>query len=201
MRLDRREFIRLAGTAAATYVLGRTAYAGTRTTGPRGQLRHCWIELVELEEKQAKGQLTDRDMAKPFELITVHSKALSTLVAMGEVDTDVAQLIHAAYRRSACQLDGMPGPCPQPRDESVMCYSVLRLRQPPWVEAREYIAEKMVQLTRQAEILADEAWLWPLDPGIVARAQANVEREIRELSREPEADEAVRFLTEILLEH
>jgi hypothetical protein len=74
------------------------------------------------------------------------------------------------------------------------------MRQPPWVEAREYVADKKTKLTRQAEILADEAWLWPLDPTIVARAQANVEREIGELSQGPEADEAVRFLSEVLLE-
>ena len=74
------------------------------------------------------------------------------------------------------------------------------MKHPPWVETREYVTERTTKLTRQAEILADEAWLWPLDPTIVARAQANVEREIGELSQGPEADEAVRFLTEVLLE-
>jgi hypothetical protein len=198
MKLDRREFIRLAGTAAATYALGRTAYAGARTSGPRGQLRHCWIELVEMEEKQAKGQLSERDMAKPFGLISAHSKALTTLVAKDEVSEDAAQLIHAAFRRSACQLDGVPGPCPPPSDVMILCY--IMMEQQPRVEAREYVTERTAELTRQAEILADEAWLWPLDPTIVARAQANVEREIGELSQGPEADEAVRFLTEVLLE-
>lgn len=40
MKLSRREFIRVAGIAAATFVLRRTAYAGVRSATPRGKLRH-----------------------------------------------------------------------------------------------------------------------------------------------------------------
>ena len=72
----------------------------------------------------------------------------------------------------------------------ILCY--LAMEPPIWQQSTR-------QLSRQAEILAKEAWLWPLAPETLARARANIEREMDELPDSPEAEAAAEYLTSVVL--
>jgi hypothetical protein len=125
-------------------------------------------------------------MGKQVEQLEDHAQALDALLAEGELDPTVAELISLAFvASSTVQL------VPPPELIRLMRSCYLTLEHSPF--------EKDVQqLLWQAEMLAKEAWVWPLAPATLARARANVEREIAAMEPSPEAREAARFLIEVL---
>jgi hypothetical protein len=178
MRIDRREFVKAAGIAAATLVLGRGAYSGIYRATPRGRLRRCWLQLVELGQKDWES----KDRERLEQLTREHAEILEELVVADELDEAVAGQIAVAFGQTAGHWARLRSPA--------TCY----MWGPP------AYTHSIRQLIQQAEILARIAWIWPLTPVTVARAQANVERDLAALSRSVETEEAARFLVEVLLE-
>ncbi|MBN1581561.1 MAG: twin-arginine translocation signal domain-containing protein [Anaerolineae bacterium] len=168
-QVSRRHFIKMAGIAAATLVLGRTAYAGARTKAPRGTLWRCWLQAAEMEYS-ARGISFVTNQRKLESLIIDHRKALDTLVKRGEIDHSMADKIDKAFRTDLCHH--IPGSfeC-RSRVNALpmaMCYMVI---DPPLWQ------QDINELFKQAEILVKAGWVWPLDDELLAQARANVERD------------------------
>jgi hypothetical protein len=220
MSPTRREFIKRVGIALASLMAARCACIPLPGTGkddsPRGRLRSCWQRFGWLEEQASDWSDYEKGERARDDLVAEHRAALDELVAAGELEADVADLVQEAFAEAAYHV--WRANC------GVTCYEPM--------PGPEYTPYASSQLVAQAEILADLADDATVDQETVARAQAAVEQGIAflglsdeeekalydelveaagescdfptfdglELEVTPEAAEAARFLVELLLE-
>lgn len=182
----------------------------------RERLRSCWQRFGWLEELASDWDNSVRGEQARGELVAEHRAALDALVAAGELDADIADLMQEAFTWAAYHI--WRANC------GMTCYE-------PSVRP-DYTPAGSDQLVRQAELLADLAGDDSVDQEAVARAQATIERDIAflnlpdqkeqalydelmdpsgtsytyipfdqlELEITPEDAEAARFLVELLLQ-
>lgn len=222
MSPTRREFIKRVGIALASLMAARCACTSLIEGGsglgstPRDRLRRSWQRFGWLEEQASDWSDYEKGDRAREELVEGHRAALDELVAAGELDADVADLVQEAYAEAAYHV--WRANC------GMTCYEPMA--------GPEYTPYASNQLVQQAELLADLADDATIDQDTVAQAQAAVEQGIaflglsneeekalydelieaagesydyppfNELDLEitPEAAEAARFLVELLLE-
>ena len=222
MSPTRREFIKRVGIALASLMAARCACVslieGDTGLGgtPRERLRRSWQRFGWLEEQASDWSDYEKGEKAREELVSEHRAALDELVAAGELDADVADLVQEAFDGAAYHV--WRANC------GMTCYEAM--------PGPEYTPYASSQLVAQAEILADLADDATIDQETVAQAQAAVEQGIAflglsneeekalydelieaageshdyppfnelELEITPEAAEAARFLVELLLE-
>ncbi len=217
MHVSRREFIERTGLALASLMMTRCTSVlrgddpPTATPSARDRLRRCWLQFdrltLEMQQDPRQGEET------MHRLQTDHRAALDELVAAGALTFDVSQQVDMAFNAAVYHIW---------RSYAATCYEAVLL---------DYRPTSRGQLIQQAELLDEIAATGSLDQGVVARAQAVVERDIAFLSLSdgetealydalikasddtydfppfedldleisPEAAEAARFLTELLL--
>jgi hypothetical protein len=183
---------------------------------PRERLRSCWQRFGWLEEQASDWSDYEKGDQAREELITEHRAALDEMVAAGELDADVAELVQEAFAEAAYHV--WRANC------GMTCYEAM-----PGPEYTPYASSQLVQ---QAEILSELADDASVNQETVAQAQAAVEQGIAflglsneeekalydalieaageshdypsfnelDLESTPEAAEAARFLVELLLE-
>lgn len=220
MSPTRREFIKRVGIAFASLMAARCACiplieAGSSGT-PRERVRRSWQKFGWLEKQASDWSDYEKGDKARDQLKTEHRAALDELVAAGELDADVADLVQEAFDEAAYHV--WRANC------GMTCYEPM--------PGPEYTAYASSQLVQQAELLADLAGDASIDQDTVAQAQAAVEQGIAflglsneeekalydelmeaagesydyppfnelELEITPEAAEAARFLVELLLE-
>jgi hypothetical protein len=222
MSPTRREFIKRVGIALASLMAARCACVPLIEGGPglgsspRDRLRRSWQRFGWLEEQAGDWSDYEKGEKAREELVSEHRAALDELVAAGELDADVADLVQEAYAEAAYHV--WRANC------GMTCYEPMA--------GPEYTPYASSQLVAQAELLADLADDATIDQETVAQAQAAVEQGIaflglsneeeralydelmeaagesydyppfNELDLEitPEAAEAARFLVALLLE-
>jgi hypothetical protein len=222
MSPTRREFIKRVGIALASLMAARCACiplveGGSGLGGtPRGRLRRSWQRFGWLEKQASDWSDYEKGEKAREELVEGHRAALDELVAAGELDADVADLVQEAYAEAAYHV--WRANC------GMTCYEPMA--------GPEYTPSASSQLVQQAELLADLADDDAIDQETVARAQAAVEQGIAflglsgeeekalydelmeaagdsydyphfsdlELEVTPEAAEAAQFLVDLLLE-
>jgi hypothetical protein len=182
----------------------------------RERLRSCWQRFGWLEEQASDWTDGEKGERALEELIAEHRATLDELVAIGELDADVDDLVQEAFDSAAYHV--WRANC------SMTCYEPLM--------CPDYTVISSEQLVQKAELLTDLADDDSVDQETIARTQTVVERDIAflnlssqdeqaiydalmdpsgtscrhlpfeqlELEVTPEAAEAARFLVELLLE-
>jgi hypothetical protein len=171
-----------------------------------------WLRLGWLAE-QSTGDW-ERGQGASEELLAEHQAALDEIVAAGEITSDVAAELQAAFGAAVYHVYRSNAP--------ITCYEPALI---------DYMPVSSGQLTQQVQILEDMAEEGNLDPATITQAQAAVARDIAflslpqedvqalydhliqtaggagypafdELALEvpPSAAEAARFLIEVLVE-
>jgi len=213
MTFTRREFIQGLGVAAVSLVLCRCSAWPSEEDSPRGKLRRVWMQLDWLAG-QSTGDSERGDEARQ-DLTTEHRAALDELIVAGELGSEVADELQAAFEAAAYHVYRSHAP--------ITCYEPVIV---------DYTPASSDQLTMQADLLAEMADEAQLDPATVSQAQAGIERDIAflsltsderqalydaliqaasqgmaippfdqvELEITPEAAQAARFLVDLLLE-
>jgi hypothetical protein len=182
----------------------------------RERLRSCWQRFGWLEEQASDWSDYEKGDQAREELIAEHRATLDELVAIGELEADVADLVQEAFAAAAYHV--WRANCRMTCYEPLIC--------------PDYTAISSDQLVQKAELLGDLADDDSVDQEAVARTQMVIERDIAfltlssqdeqaiydglmdpsgtscrhlpleqlELEVTPEAAEAARFLVELLLE-
>ena len=227
MSPTRREFIKSVGIVVASLVMARcTGKGGSATTATpastptstepptdaRTRLRDCWQRLDWLVEQAPD---PEQGEAAKDQLVAEHRAALDELVAEGELDEGVADQVQVAFAEGAYHVWRSYAP--------ITCYEPVLV---------DYTPTSADQLVRQADLLVEMAQAGELDPAVVERVRAAIERDIAfltlseqevqamydrlieaaggdyafpsfdelELEVTPEAEQAARFMVELLLE-
>ena len=172
MTSTRREFIKSVGIAAASLVLLRCNSLSSQDSSPRGRLRSVWSQLDWLA-LQSKDDWEQGEKARQ-ELAAQHRAALDELVGAGELSSEVADEVHAAFDAAAYHIYRSNAP--------ITCYEPVIV---------DYAPTSSDQLTQQAELLTQMAEKGELDPATVSKARAAIERDIAFLSLSPEERQAL----------
>jgi hypothetical protein len=110
MSPTRREFIKRVGIALASLMAARCACVSfiESDTGlggtPRERLRKSWQRFGWLEKQASDWNDYEKGEKAREELVEGHRAALDELVAAGELDADVADLVQEAYAEAACHV-------------------------------------------------------------------------------------------------
>jgi hypothetical protein len=140
---------------------------------PRDRLRVCWLSFNELAAKTLSGEnsLPDNPDSDRLgtQLIADHRLALDALVAAGEIEPAVADLVQEAYAAAVYHVWRSNVP--------ITCYEPMMV---------DYAPTSAAQLVQQSAILADMATRSDLDPETVALAQQTLQHDLafEALSRE-----------------
>jgi hypothetical protein len=157
----RREFITSVGIALASLVMTRCISPDGSAASPRDRLRDCWLRLDWLaQETRKEGQIEPGERAQ-VRLSQEHQEALSECVAAGELSEAVADQVQAAFDAAAYHVWRSNAP--------ITCYEPMMV---------DYKPASSGQLAQQAALLATMSEKGGLDPEVVARAQAAIERDI-----------------------
>ena len=172
MTSTRREFIQSMGIAAASLVLLRCSALSSQDSSPRGRLRRAWLQLDWLA-LQSKDDWERGEKARQ-ELAAQHRAALDELVDAGELSSEVADEVQAAFDAAAYHIYRSNAP--------ITCYEPMIV---------DYAPVSSDQLTQQAELLTQMAEKGELDPATVSKARAAIERDIAFLSLSPDERQAL----------
>ena len=172
MTSTRREFIKSVGIASASLVLLRCNALSSQDSSPRGRLRSVWSQLDWLA-LQSKDDWERGEKARQ-ELAAQHRAALDELVGAGELSSEVADEVQAAFDAAAYHIYRSNAP--------ITCYEPMIV---------DYAPVSSDQLTQQAELLTQMAEKGELDPATVSKARAAIERDIAFLSLSPEERQAL----------
>ncbi|MBN1428517.1 MAG: hypothetical protein JXB07_09030 [Anaerolineae bacterium] len=208
MTLSRRDSIRAFGMVLASLLLTRckglrlssvptpapTCYTVVPTprptsismwalSEPRDRLRACWLSFDDLANRTSSGKNQGSDSwDNPLgrSLSADHRQALDELVAAGEIEAPVADLVQEAYDAAVYHI--------WRSNVMITCY------EPMEVDFKPVSAGQLVQ---QSAVLSQMAEEGQLDPEIVATAQQAIERD---LAFEALTDEEVRALYQTLID-
>ena len=181
MSPTRREFITRVGISLASLMTARCACTqfidGGKIKGntPRERLRSCWFSFDWLKEQASDWSDYEKGEKAREELVAEHRAALDELVAAGELDADVADLVQEAFAEAAYHV--WRANC------GMTCYEP--------IAGPEYTPSASSQLVQQTELLADLADDATIDQETVARAQAAVEQGIAFLGLSGEEEKAL----------
>ena len=137
-------------------------------------MRGCWLRFDWLAQRSGDWDHPRRGEEALERLVADHRVALDDLVAAGEIGAAVAGQVQAAFEAAAWHVWRSSAP--------MTCYKAA----PP-----DYAPASSEQLVRQAEVLAQMAAEGDLDPDVVARAQAAVERDVAFLALSDEETKAL----------
>jgi len=135
------------------------------TLSPRDQLRACWLSFNELAAKTQSGENAPQD--DPFSnplggrLSVTHRAALGELVAAGELDSAVADLVQEAYDAAVYHI--------WRSEADITCYIPMMVDYAPFSAA---------QLVEQSAVLADLAAKGNLNPETVAVVQKKIQHDL-----------------------
>jgi hypothetical protein len=188
MNISRREFMKLFGISMASLLLVRCKPATLvpQTTStlascymptiildtpthlpaymPRERLRLGWLRFSELAEKTKSGE--NREDETPFgdplgqEMIADHRAALDELVAAGEIEAPVADLIQEAYAAAIYHI--------WRSNTNITCYRM----------SFTYAPTSAGTLVLQAETLEQVASQGDVDPNTLATVQSALEHDM-----------------------
>ncbi|MBN1810526.1 MAG: hypothetical protein JXA14_01675 [Anaerolineae bacterium] len=181
MSPTRREFIKRVGIALASLMAARCACiplveGGSGVGGtPRERLRRSWQRFGWLEEQASDWSDYGKGERARKELVAEHRAALDDLVAAGELDADVTDLVQEAFAEAAYHV--WRANC------GATCYEPM--------SGPEYTPYASGQLVQQAELLTDLADDATIDPETITRAHAAVERGIAFLNLSPEEEQVL----------
>lgn len=169
MPVTRREFLNAVGIALASWLTSRcrpTCYTSvpptstpTAQNGYWSRLRQYWWDL-DLLARDARDMERGQQTLQKF--TEGHRAALDALVAAGQVSPEVADDLQVAFEGAAYHVWRANAP--------ITCYVPA-----PYPD---YGTQSNVDLAKQAELLEEMAMKSALDPEVVARAQAAIERDI-----------------------
>jgi len=140
---------------------------------PRDRLRACWLSFNELASKTQSGENTTPEDAfnDPFgaQLAADHRAALDELVAAGELEPAVADLVQEAYDAAVYHIWRSNAP--------ITCYEPMMV---------DYAPASAAQLVQQSAVLAEMATKGDLNPDTVALVQQTIQHDLafESLSRE-----------------
>jgi hypothetical protein len=164
MSPTRRAFIRRFGIALASLAMARCTRLGTsrrRGETSRERLRDCWLRFEWLAGVTRDWDRYERG-EKALEALTAdHRQALDELVAAGDLDAPVAELVQVAFDAAAYHT--------WRANAAMTCYEPVIVDYKPGTSGR---------LVQQAALLAEMAEEGDLAPGAVAQAQAAVARDV-----------------------
>jgi len=144
-------------------------YTPTPTNPPalsaRDQLRACWLSFNELAAKTQSGENSTPDApdSDPFgaQLVAGHRAALDELVAAGEIETGVAELVQEAYAAAVYHIWRSNAP--------ITCYEPMMV---------DYAPASAAQLVQQSAILAEMSTKGDLNPDTVAIVQKTIQHDL-----------------------
>ena len=158
---NRRDFIMRLGIALASLLSARCVLPGRQDSSSRGRLRGCWLRLDALAKAAADVDDYERGQRELDRLVADHQAALDELVAGGELAQDVSGQVQTAFSAAAYHVWRANAP--------ITCYEAVMV---------DYTPASSGQLGQQAAALAEMADAGDLDPQVVARAQAAIERDV-----------------------
>ena len=131
----------------------------------RERLRACWLSFNELAGKTRAGsnQSGENSFDDPFgaQLKADHRRALDELVAAGELEPAVADLVQEAYEAAEYHVWRSNAP--------ITCYEPMMV---------DYAPASAAQLVQQSSILAEWAARGELNPDTVAMAQKAIQHDL-----------------------
>jgi hypothetical protein len=166
------------------YIVATIVKPTAITLSPRDQLRACWLSFNELAAKTQSGENSTPDASDsdPFgaQLVADHRAALDEMVAGGELDPGVADLVQEAYAAAVYHVWRSNAP--------ITCYAPMMV---------DYAPTSAAQLVQQSSILAEMATKGDLNPDTVAIVQKTIQHDLafEALSRE-EVDALYKKLIE-----
>lgn len=181
MSPTRREFITRVGISLASLMTARCMCTqfidGGKITGntPRERLRSCWFSFDWLKEQASDWSDHEKGEKALQQLGDDHRAALDELVGAGELESVVAGEVHVAFEAAAWHV--WRANC------GMTCYEPM--------PGPEYTPFASSQLVSQAEILEDLSDDAAIDRGVVAKAQAAVERDITFLNLSGKEEKAL----------
>ena len=132
---------------------------------PRDRLRACWLSFTELAARTKSGEndLSGEAETGPFgaQLAADHRRALDELVAAGELEPAVADLVQEAYEAAVYHVWRSNAP--------ITCY---RMMEP------NYAPTSAAQLVQQSSILAEMAAKGELNADTIALAQKAIQHDL-----------------------
>jgi hypothetical protein len=150
------------GIALASLLSARCVIVpGRQDSSPRGRLRGCWLGLDDLAKSAADTDDYERGQRELERLVDDHRAALDDLVAGDELALDVSDQVQTAYAAAAHHVWRANAP--------ITCYEAVMVDYTPFSSG---------QLEQQAVALAEMADASDVDPEVVARAQAAIERDV-----------------------
>ena len=158
---NRRDFIKRLGIALASLLSARCVLPGRQDSSPRGRLRGCWLRLDAVAKAAADVDDYERGQRELDRLVADHQAALDELVVGGELAQDVSGQVQTAFSAAAYHVWRANAP--------ITCYEAVMV---------DYTPASSGQLGQQAAALAEMADAGDLDPQVVARAQAAIERDV-----------------------
>jgi hypothetical protein len=148
------------------------------TLSARDQLRLCWLSFNQLAAKTQSGEnsVLDKPDADPFgtQLIADHRSALDRLVAAGELEPAVADLVQEAYAAAVYHI--------WRSNASITCYAPMMVN---------YVPTSATQLVQQSAILAEMAAKGDLNSDTVAMAQKTIQHDLAFEALSPEEVDAL----------
>jgi len=222
---SRRDFLKHVGIAVASLAMARCMCLGRSIDdptdppdddSPRGQLRRCWLGFGWLKEQSQDWDNGDNGEEARAELARAHQTALDELIAAGELDPEVADCVHQAYEAATyhvwrancgmtCYLPA-PGPDYTPTTSSQLVQQADLLAK--LAEEGDLDPETIGE--SQAAVERDFAFLCLSHEETQALYDALVEAagdsynwptfDELEFDVSPEAEQAARFLVELILE-
>jgi hypothetical protein len=141
----------------------------------RERLRSCWLRFDWLAEQAQDWSDYEKGERALEQLTTEHRAALDELVAVGELEVDVADEVQNAFDAAAYHI--WRANC------GMTCYEPLMMP--------DYTQSGSAQLVVQADLLVDLADDVTIDPKTIIQAQASVERDIAFLNLSPEEEQAL----------
>jgi hypothetical protein len=139
----------------------------------RDQLRACWLSFNELAARTQSGENSNPDDPGGdlfgAQLLADHRAALDELVAAGELDSAVADLVQEAYGAAEYHVWRSNAP--------ITCYEPMMV---------DYAPTSAAQLVQQSAILAEMTAKGNLNPDTVATVQKTIQHDLafETLSRE-----------------
>jgi hypothetical protein len=158
---NRRDFIKRVGIAFASLLAVRCVLPGRQDSSPRGRLRGCWLRLDGLAKAAANVDGYERGQRERDRLVADHRDALDELVSGGELAQDVSDQVQTAFTAAAYHVWRANAP--------ITCYEAVMV---------DYTPASSGQLEQQAAALVEMADDGDLDPDVVARARAAIERDV-----------------------
>ncbi len=219
MNITRREFIERTGIALAALAMARCGAGSSQQPSPtpttRDRLRGYWLQFSLLAQ-QTRDSWDSQDMGEDAlnQLVQNHRSVLNELVAGGELSAAVADDIHTAYAAAAYHVwrSNVPVTCYEPVLIDYKPTSAAQLVQQAAVlaeMAESADLDPAAVAKARAVVERDIAFLILSSQKVQAMYEALLEAggesfsipnfDQLELEAPPEAIEAARFLTDLLL--